>query len=132
MQLEDLIGKTIVEVRMEPTNTAIQFQTDQGIFSYFTEADCCSESWINHISGLQAIIGQKVLKTEQIEMPDIVEGQEGFSGKQEVERIYSYKMFTSQGVCELEMRNASNGYYGGSLQKVDSLASEVKPVHEDF
>jgi hypothetical protein len=131
-KLEDLVDKTIKEVRMELTNTCIQFETDQGVFSYITEGDCCSESWINHISGLQALIGQKVLKTEQIDMPEIHEGQEGFSGKQEVEKVYSFKMFTSQGVCELEMRNASNGYYGGSLDKVDRLACEVKPIYEDF
>ena len=72
-ELKYLVGKTIKEVRMEPTNTCIQFDTDEGVFSYITDEECCSESWINHISGLQAIIGQKVLKTEEIEMPEILE-----------------------------------------------------------
>lgn len=131
-QLKDLIGKKVKEIRMDSTNTYIQFETDQGVFSYITEADCCSESWINHISGIQALIGEIVLKTDQIGMAEILEGQEGFSGKQEVEKVYSYKIFTYQGVCELEMRNASNGYYGGSLEKVDQIAGEVKPIYQDF
>jgi len=132
-ELEDLVGKKIIEVRMDSTNTLIRFVTDHGDFSYVTEAECCSECWINHISGLQAIIGQKILKTESIEMPYLQEGEEGFSGKQEVERVYSFKMFTSQGVCELEMRNASNGYYGGTLEKTDDIISHgEKPIYEDF
>ena len=130
--LECLVGKTIKEVRIQPSNTYIEFDTNEGVFSYITDADCCSESWINHISGLQAIIGEKIVKTEEIEMPKIQEGQEGFSGKQDVDKIYSFKMFTSQGVCELEMRNASNGFYGGSLNKVDKLDCHLKPVYEDF
>lgn len=129
--LEDLVGKTILEVRMGMESTYIQFETDEGVFSYFTQAECCSESWINHISGLQAILGQKVLKTEQMDMPDICPGQEDFSGKDYIDSVYSFKIFTSQGVCEIEMRNASNGYYGGNLEKVEFI-DKVKPIVEDF
>jgi len=131
-ELKDLIGKTIKEVRIEPTNTYIQFETEDWIFSYITEGDCCSESWINHISGLQAIIGHKVLKTEEVDMPTIHLGQKGFSERQEVDQVYCFKIFTNQGVCELEMRNSSNGYYGGYLKKVDFLDCEAKIVCEDF
>ena len=130
--LEDLVGKTVIEVRMDATNTNIQFQTDAGVLSYTTYGECCSESWINHISGLQAIIDQKVLKIPEIEMGEITKGQEGFSGKQKVDSIYSFKIFTSQGVCELEMRNASNGYYGGSLFKSEYTGNDCKIVTEDF
>lgn len=130
--LDDLIGKVIHEVRIDPENTEIQFITDEEVLSYYTYGECCSESWIQHISGLQALIGERVLKVDEIEMPEINDGEEGFSGRQYVDKIYSYKMFTGNGVCELEMRNASNGYYGGSLQKVDKIPHELKPLHKDF
>lgn len=130
--LDDLIGKIILEVRIDPENTYIQFLTDEEVLSYYTYGDCCSESWINHISGIQALLGEKILKIDEIEMPELNDGEEGFSGKQDVDKIYSYKMFTGNGVCELEMRNSSNGYYGGSLQRINKIPYELKPLLKDF
>lgn len=128
-----LLGKLIKKIRLDMINYFIQFETDQGFFGYFAYGDCCSESWINHISGLQALIGEKVLKVEKVDMGEIEKGQVGFSGKQYLEKIYSYKIFTSQGICEIEMRNASNGYYGGSLyQTLEVPDCKLRIVHEDF
>jgi hypothetical protein len=141
--LDALIGKTVNTLLKDCEGELLQFETDQGTIRYMTDADCCSESWINHISGIQALLGHKVLKTDAVEMGKIEEGNPLWSKRQDVDKIYSYKIFTSQGVCELELRNSSNGFYGGSLVLVTERSlegyrqspfelHELKPVLEDF
>lgn len=133
MILQDLVGKQVNEVHLNANNEYINFLTPDGNFCFYTEGDCCSESWINHISGIESLLGNFVVKVDQIDMTDISDGEPGFSGKQEVDRIYSFKIFTSQGVCELEMRNSSNGYYGGSLQSTTLPYGEImRVITENF
>jgi hypothetical protein len=142
MALKDLIDKTIKCVRLDDDNQFIQFDTDDGNFSYITNETCCSESWINHISGIGAIIGEKVFKVDEVEMEEIYEGEKNHSGKQSHDIIYSFKIFTNKGVCEIEMRNPSNGYYGGELiseyynyhtRKMEPILNRNSPIIEkDF
>lgn len=130
--LDCLVGKTITQVRLSQDQTYILFETSDGMFAFYTEAACCSESWINHISGLEALIGQKVTKVEEMENKTLVSGDTGFSGRQCEDEVYSFKIFTCNGVCELEMRNASNGYYGGRLEPIDPSTTFAPVIAEDF
>lgn len=128
MILQVLVGKQVAEVHLSAQNDYINFLTNDGNFWFFTDGDCCSESWINHISGIETLLGQIVTKVDEINMPDIEKDELGFSGRQEVDKIYSFKIFTSQGVCELEMRNSSNGYYGGLLVSIKEPFNEIMSI----
>lgn len=133
MILEKLVGKRVQEVHLSVNNTYIKFLTNEGNFCFFTESDCCSESWINHISGIETLLGEIVTKVDKIEMPEIQKDEPDFSGRQKVDRIYSFKIFTLQGICELEMRNSSNGYYGGSLESTEIPYEEImRNITENF
>jgi hypothetical protein len=128
--IELLVGHLVNRVDLDDNNQFIQFHTDKGIFAFFTNADCCSESWINHVSGLQSLINNLIIKIDYVEMSELIEGQLGHSGRQQVDIIYSFKFFTKDGVCEFEMRNSSNGYYGGYLQR--TFTREAQMLYEDF
>lgn len=143
-QIDVLKNSYVKAIYLARENTLIKFETDQGNFYFFTSGDCCSESWINHISGINALLENKINKTDAIFMKSLSSKDEGHSGRDDVDEIYSFKLFTSQGICELEMRNASNGYYGGYLSLLshddflinfnlkDFDENEWKEVKEDF
>ena len=132
LTLEPLLGKTIVGIGLDATNEYIKFNTEQESFAFNALGDCCSESWINHISGIETLIGNKVNKVDEIYIPDIERGENGHSERQEVDKIYSYKIFTDKGMCEIEMRNSSNGYYGGALSQSMELDVPVRIITENF
>lgn len=132
LSIENLAGRTVIAVRLEGDNTLLQFDTDQGPMAFETKGECCSESWINHISGIEALIGQKVDRVDEISMGDLHAGDEGFSGKNEEDKVYMFKIYTSQGSCDIEMRNASNGYYGGTLRPLDSASTSAPIITKDF
>ncbi len=133
MALKELLNKTIHKVLMDLTGDHIEFVTDEGSINYYAQSGCCSESWINHISGIKSLIGQKVIKVDDIEMDDtLMSGDAGFSNKQSCETVYRYLIYTAEGMCEIDFRNASNGYYGGSLKLCSETKYYKKEILEDF
>ena len=133
MELEDLIGKTVHQVLADPDRYVWRFVTDQGNMDYYCFADCCSESWVNHVESIDALIGHKVLGVEEFDMFGML-GVEPEPTKQEVDQVMFHRITTDKGVCVIEFRNSSNGYYGGSFCKGWDGAwdDSVAPVTEDF
>lgn len=135
--MNELVGKKVRVVSLSDDATVLVFYADEGTVSYSTYAECCSESWINHVSGIDNLVGHRVRSVSAPEWEEVVQleyGDEGFSGRQEVDSAYSLQVFTDRGVCEFELRNASNGYYGGSLDLVDVVPDghEFNLVLEDI
>lgn len=124
--LNQLVGKTIEEVRLDAEKTTIEFVTDFGSEFYYTEGDCCSSSWIEHISGLSELLGKKVLNTVDLEMESFEEPcYDGIS-------CYGYQLNTETGRCIIEMRNHSNGYYGGWMEHLKGHSQLPNICKEDF
>jgi hypothetical protein len=47
--------------------------------------------------------------------------------------VLFHRIQTPKGVCVIEFRNSSNGYYGGSFEEgLASLEENLHPVTEDF
>lgn len=114
----DLIGEIVEAVHTSKGSAVIGFQTKNNYYEYYCDGDCCSTSWLEHLTGLSFLIGQKILSCENIEMPSIPEKElEGLDWVQN----YGYRLVTQKGYFELEMRNESNGCYGGSI---------IGPMHE--
>lgn len=83
--------------------------------------DCCSESWLADVVGIDTLLGQHVVNVREIELPahltaDVDEYGESPRSRQQVDRVYGWEVTTAKGVCTLAMRNSSNGYYGGWLE----------------
>ena len=140
MKLEDaLVGRKVLDVMMNPECTFVRFITDQGDLDYFCFADCCSESWINHVNSLDELIGGTVKSVDAVDLYTAL-GVEPEPTRQECDDVLTYRIFTEKGVCSMEFRNSSNGYYGGSLDYVRAeeasgfvdLMNELAFIKEDF
>jgi hypothetical protein len=127
MELQELVGLTITHVKVNEDKTAISFVYFNGEKSYRAEGDCCSYSWIEHLSGIEQLIGATVTRIEDIALPE-VEGVDGW----DVVQSYGLKIHTNKGYALLEYRNSSNGYYGGYLSPYESDQTLPLFVIEDF
>lgn len=84
-----------------------------------TEGDCCSESWVEHISNPDACHMarfERWVETDiQPEMESLSENERAMYTNGEL-KFYYYEIHTDKGVTTIEMRNESNGYYGGWIK----------------
>lgn len=133
MNFESLEGKKILSVSINPSKDLLQFETNEGIYCFRTVGDCCSESWIEHVNNLKALINQTIEDIDEIHKED-----EEDSYCDEYIRIYIYQFLTPLGIVEFEMRNKSNGFYGGFIEEtsINHLLPEemmsLKPLTKDF
>lgn len=109
--IKQLEGKTINRILVSADEEALAFETDQGLVAFSTEGDCCSNSWFSDLTGVDALIGGKVIDAAEIEMPEY--NVEDGRTRQEFDSAYGYKVVTDKGRAQIVFRNSSNGYYGG-------------------
>lgn len=94
---------------------AIRFEIEGNRHNdFWCEGDCCSESWISDLIGVENIIGAVVSHVECKELPDY-NCKDG-RGRQEEDEVYGFTFKTDKGDFDLIFRNSSNGYYGGWLE----------------
>lgn len=89
--------------------------------SYYPDGDCCSRSFIVHVD--EPIYGGEILSDDLVELA-IEPYEEYYSCEaeenDEVDSCvsqYFYNLPTTKGNLTIEMRNYSNGWYGGTLKK---------------
>lgn len=118
---EALVGRTIHEVRLSGTDTIYFRVGPEEWLTYQAEGDCCSTSWFEHIAGAGLVIGREVLSAGAYEIEPTIEQKalEALADEPardgECIQNYYYKISTLGGDMHLEMRNSSNGYYGGYI-----------------
>lgn len=122
-QVNPLPGRKVTGVFRDQSNETIWFDTDKGPIVFVTGGDCCSQTWIAHISGVDALLGSTVGKVEDIDMPDADDDMEG----RDCVRFYGMQMTTDKGIFLVEYRNESNGYYGGSLDLIYPQGRATQP-----
>lgn len=108
---EALVGKTVERLTRREKDLFRFHLTDGTAVTWEAVGDCCSHSWVEHVSGVAFLIGGTVRAVESTNI-----GEES-NEEHECLQKYSYKITTDKGVCEFELRNSSNGYYGGSLDE---------------
>lgn len=115
--LDWLIDKTIAGVRAQEVNgdKTYHFVTVVGTLIVGCEGDCCSSSWFEQDSGLDTILGSPVLWAEEVPMGSFAPPTDEQEREADSLQTYSFVIKTAKGQAEIEMRNASNGYYGGYL-----------------
>lgn len=113
-----VLGRVIKAVRRNDAKDLIELETEQGTVIYLSATgDCCSSSWFEHLAGVDALIGEKVLRVVEREMPGcLTDGKDEHGEDHESLQYYGWTLETAKGRCDLEMRNSSNGYYGGSIE----------------
>lgn len=129
--LESLVGKTIKQVRINREDDVLYFLTEGGkVYQYHAYGDCCSRSWIEHINWINFLVDAIVTEVKNRDMPEDDIDKHG-----NCIAYYGWTIVTNKGRCDIEMRNESNGYYGGSLERTEhdpKTLDDTRPVTEDF
>lgn len=125
--LAALVGRRIDAIILSANNEEIEFVCPTERLRFYAFGDCCSESWFNHFAGVGALIGQTVKAV--IERPEYEE-----EGTRDVcDTVYGHLIVTDLGSADLELRNSSNGYYGGRVAPYpDAPPLTGRFVTEDF
>lgn len=111
---KSLDGKVIQQVRIADDKKAILFVTDKGEVIAKCDGDCCSSTWIEHLSLPAYGLPARVISVENLNMPDL-----GSPDEYDVIAYYGCKIVTDKGDLVIDYRNESNGYYGGNLSWPD-------------
>lgn len=118
----NLIGETIRKCEVSQDRNSIVFTTDNKKIAYKTHGGCCSDSWIEHFER-DGIEGSTVIDVKNFNIDDDNSKNDLTDllstkypdRQQECDRAYFYEIVTDKGSFTIEMRNSSNGYYGGWL-----------------
>lgn len=110
---EKLIGKVITAVKWAQGGESLEVVTTSGALDFYVAADCCSESWIEHVSIPK--LPAQIIDVKERDLPTPPD-----SGRQGCDQAYSAVLLTDQGELEIEFRNSSNGYYGGDIDLASS------------
>lgn len=124
--LSALVGQRVVSIAIDDAHDAVlRIVTNAGTWTLTAEGDCCSESWFDrqHLEGADIVAGHVITAVEKrTPLGDPNDGRT----RQESDQIYSTEIRTAVGACVFEMRNSSNGYYGGEFEAAFE-AGEVSP-----
>lgn len=105
-----LAGKRLAGVAISEDQERLIFTLDdRRTVTYTAEGDCCSRSWIEHLTVPPDIEGAEVTAWAEQDMG------EKETADWETIRVYQTSFATAKGEIVVEYRNASNGYYGGWL-----------------
>lgn len=84
-----------------------------------TEGDCCSHSWIEHIGNPEACHMAHFESWREVSIdpsPDSLSEEQKREFDNGELKFYFFALGTSKGETLIEMRNSSNGYYGGWIK----------------
>lgn len=108
------IGHTIATVIHDKSKDTLTITDSQGTqFVYSVTGDCCSSSWIEHITIPSDIEGATILSLSAPSLPSHDGTVDGAHENYEDLAIYHTAWQTTKGEIIAEYRNSSNGYYGG-------------------
>lgn len=118
--MNNLVGAKIQQIFMD--FDVLTFITDKGNFSYGVTADCCSSSYFYDFHGVQKLLENgPVVSTRSIDLedPDDEDARRG-----DVVVAYGFEIVTEhpkwgEQTSVVSFRNDSNGYYGGSLVRIN-------------
>lgn len=115
--LDRLIGQKVIKLLFNEEKNSFAFLLDTlRLEVFYCQGDCCSTSWIEHLSGLNNLLHHTVNKINYIDIDTDRDSDEW--GEKET-LIYRFDIYTEAGICTMEMRNHSNGYYSGQLTHED-------------
>lgn len=124
--LKILVGKIIVAVEINAEKNILKIIEKNQDYYFYTKGGCCSTTWIEHLNtGLTEHdwdIDVECLASEEKRTVQNHKAQmigEALGTKKECDKIYLEVLEGIQGaILEVEYRNSSNGYYGGSLVQI--------------
>lgn len=106
--IEDMVGMTFTRVE-QIGDEKLEFESDQGTFTFYHIQDCCESVYIDDIVGdLSDLVGSPMLRAEE-------STDSGDSGDFESYTWTFYKFATAKGYVDVKWCGSSNGYYSESV-----------------
>lgn len=110
---KQLVGLTITDIRWD--GDSITFNTqEKGDITANVYGDCCSHSWIDSVETPARGYPAVVQDAFSLDLP----GQDSDPPSEDsgtYRKYYGLRIVTDNGDIDIDYRNDSNGYYGGSL-----------------
>lgn len=138
MNNNNLVGKKVLELLMDPNGDVLFFKTDEDMgVKFAVDGDCCSCSYFHEIDGVDNLLGQVVNSCEEIPLPDSLATSldTNYNPKyKDSIAYYGIEIKTDKGTTRIIYRNESNGYYGGwysCLGEVDLPPSGLITITKD-
>jgi hypothetical protein len=128
--MQNLVGRKVRELFVSDAQSVLVFKLDDGEAIYDCIGDCCSETWVADIVGVDRLLGQTVLKAEWMAVEAVEDGR----SRQESDDFYGIKLTTTRGYVDIVYRNSSNGYYGGWMERSEEAVYRGKLIEitEDY
>jgi hypothetical protein len=118
--IETLIGREVLSAGINEDKDMVVLETDKGPLFLTWEGDCCSRCFLANVSGVDALVGAKILEAENAEWNKVNDDDD-----YEVIESMGTKLKTTKGYVTLESRLEHNGYYSGSI-----LVSDDEPMNQ--
>jgi len=106
-----LIGKKIKQIKIADDKHAILFCCEDGDVKALCDAECCSNTWIEHIELPALGFPALVVAVDALDLP----GSDHNHPEYDCLQVYGCKITTDKGDIVIDYRNSSNGEYGGHL-----------------
>lgn len=115
MQIEDLIGQTLLEISLH--DQMIYLKTDKITGAIEAFGDCCSHGWIDNL--ISVPLPAKITKINSYgNYINVDESDPRHPKDFDVINIYRASIVTENGEITFDVWNNSNGYYGSSLELI--------------
>lgn len=100
--IKDMVGKKVVGIYYDEEN--FQILTDDCVYAFYHEQDCCEDVWLTQVDGISdKIIGSRIVIAEEVVDEKSVAGGS-------ITWTF-YKIGTNKGMIDLRWQGESNGYY---------------------
>lgn len=129
LEIDSLVGLTITNALINTEKDLVVLGTDQGKRYLSWVGDCCAHCFIEHVSGVEFLIGSKISKAVNAEWVDISKTED-----YGVLQSMGSTIQTDKGILTIETRLSHNGYYGGRIQisKEGPIDQYSSPRFDDF
>ena len=113
MNIKDIIGRKVLTAQINKQHDVVILDTDLGKLFLTWTGDCCARCYIAHFSGIDNLVGQKILKVKDTEWKTIQDKD------YEVVETMGTSIKSDKGYITFETRLEHNGYYSGSINISD-------------
>ena len=123
--MKELIGFKVIKPFYD--DESVYLFGKNALFQLYPETYYCAISFIHHINNADLLYDTEILNVEYLDLKTLPSKQDCL-----VEE-WGYRIITIKGICTLEMRMESNGYYIGLLRrkKVTNIPANAKEL-KDF
>jgi hypothetical protein len=109
-----LVGSKVLSAKINEDHDLVILETQGKSFYLTWTGDCCAHCYLNHVTGVENLVGAEILSVESMDWNTLPTKDE-----YEVVESMGTKLKTTKGYVDFESRVEHNGYYGGEINVSD-------------